>query len=895
VGAGAGPAAAAPPFTQPASTAGCTSEDGTDGSAAGTVCLDASNLVGARDVAVSPDNKNVYVASSTSGAIEIFVRNVSTGAIAPLATTATSDCISTDGSGGDCADGNALFGANSVTVSPDGKTVYATSTQGLAVLTRNTTTGALTQPADTTGCHAGDHGVHPECTDAGLQMLCPDDVAVSPDNKNVYVPSSCGSSVTVFTRNTTTGLLTKGSDDDGCINEAGSDSCANGKGLSGAADVAVSPDGKNVYAAGSTGDNVAVLARDATTGFLTQGSGTDACVSDTGTAGACTDVRALDGPTAIAASPDNASVYVAAGTSDALDIFSRNASTGALTQPAGSAGCTSETGRSVPGDAATAGQCGNGKALDGPAGVAASADNLSVYVTAATSNAVAVFGRNASTGLMAQLTPGTTGCISDDGTTGSCQNGRALLEPRGVAISADGASGYAASAASDAVDVFQRASDIDGDGFTNASDICPNNFDPAQTNTDGDGQGNACDANDDNDAFDDVDDNCITVVNDDQTDTDSDGGGDACDKDDDGDTVEDPDDNCPLAANEKQEDNDGDHAGDACDPDDDNDGVTDAGPPPDNCQFAANANQANNDGDTRGDVCDPDDDNDGVSDVVDNCDFTGPADQTNTDGLPDGGDVCDTDDDNDGLADTADNCRVVVNADQANLEGDELGDACDADDDNDAVADDADNCPRDSNATQTNTDGRPDGGDACDGDDDNDGLGDAQDNCPTAINVDQADADGVDGGDACDPDDDNDGLTDEQEDALDTSPVDLDSDDDGIGDAAETSTNPADSDSDNDRLKDGLELGLRTGIADPPGRVRGTKLDEFEPDRDPRTRTKPNKADTDRDGLKDGQEDFNQNGRFEKKRRETNPLKKDTDRDGKSDRKDRFPLNPRKR
>lgn len=83
------------------------------------------------------------------------------------------------------------------------------------------------------------------------------------------------------------------------------------------------------------------------------------------------------------------------------------------------------------------------------------------------------------------------------------------------------------------------------------------------------------DLDDDNDGIPDVDDNCPLLANADQTDTDGDGFGDACDTDDDNDGVPDAIDNCPLVANPGQEDSDSDGIGDLCDPDGDNDGVPD--------------------------------------------------------------------------------------------------------------------------------------------------------------------------------------------------------------------------------------------------------------------------------------------------------------------------------
>jgi len=306
----------------------------------------------------------------------------------------------------------------------------------------------------------------------------------------------------------------------------------------------------------------------------------------------------------------------------------------------------------------------------------------------------------------------------------------------------------------------------------------------------------------------------------------------------------------------------------------DGDGVSDA---EDNCPGISNADQADLDSDNVGDVCDADDDGDGVADAGDNCPTVANADQVNTDGGL-SGDACDSDDDNDGVGDAGDNCRVVVNAGQEDLDGDGAGDACDGDDDNDGVADAGDNCPT-ANPDQADLDA--DGaGDACDGDDDGDGAADTADNCATAANGDQRDIDGDAAGDVCDADDDNDRLTDVAELALGTSSADLDSDDDGLADAREDrnhdgkkgrrETNPARFDTDRDGLSDGLERGLRHGVKNPLGPVKGTGR-RFKRDRDPRSKTNPLKRDTDNGGVPDGREDKNRNGRVDKG--ETNPTK----------------------
>src|SRR5882724_6961036 len=62
----------------------------------------------------------------------------------------------------------------------------------------------------------------------------------------------------------------------------------------------------------------------ATTGALLQLSGTNGCVSKDGTRGTCLDGRGLNGAAAVAVSPDGRYVYVASFDSSAVAIFVRN-------------------------------------------------------------------------------------------------------------------------------------------------------------------------------------------------------------------------------------------------------------------------------------------------------------------------------------------------------------------------------------------------------------------------------------------------------------------------------------------------------------------------------------------------------------------------------------------
>ena len=72
--------------------------------------------------------------------------------------------------------------------------------------------------------------------------------------------------------------------------------------------------------------------------------------------------------------------------------------------------------------------------------------------------------------------------------------------------------------------------DRDEDGVRDGFDNCPGSSNPAQTDSDGDTLGDACDLNidTDSDGIDDQLDNCPLVSNVNQTDTDGNGTGDAC-------------------------------------------------------------------------------------------------------------------------------------------------------------------------------------------------------------------------------------------------------------------------------------------------------------------------------------------------------------------------------
>ena len=428
-------------LTQLSGLSGCISQTGSGGS-----CTVGRGLDGAGWVAISPDGNHVYVAAFDGSFVAAFSRNATTGVLTQLSGTA--GCIAENGDGVSCADGRGLAGAVAVVVSPDGNNVYVASRNNtVAIFSRNTTTGVLTQLSGTAGCIA-ETGDGVTCAD-GVALVGLRGIAISPDGKSVYVTARDGGAVAIFSRNTTTGVLTQLSGTAGCVSNDGTGgACVQVRGVQGARVVAVSPDNLNVYVASQYSSAVAVFSRNTTTGALTQLSGTAGCIADTGDGVTCADGRGLFGPIQLQLSPDGKNLYVASVGSSALTTFSRNTTTGALTQLSGTAGCIAETG-----DGST---CADGKGLNEVVFVTVSPDGNNVYAAAETSHALTIFSRDTTTGALTQLS-GLAGCISEDGTSGTCTDGVALTGAISVTASPDGAFVYAAAYISDAISSFSRS------------------------------------------------------------------------------------------------------------------------------------------------------------------------------------------------------------------------------------------------------------------------------------------------------------------------------------------------------------------------------------------------------------------------------------------------------
>jgi Lactonase, 7-bladed beta-propeller len=269
----------------------------------------------------SADGRSFYVGSLGNGGIFAFARDGATGRLAPV-------------SGGPACIGHQLGCDRSahpmpdaLAISNDGRFLYAGGAgaeDGLLAFSRDTATGALA-PA---GCL---HGYRDACVypggsgDGGPRAL-----EVSPDDR--FIISATGTGVGVVNRDPATGALSQtpgncviGEDRYNSYDEP-SKGCRVDERIGRPIEMDLSPDGATLYVAAEEGESgsggLLVFARDAATGAI-----------------ALTDVvRGPAGYYEVAVSPDGRNVYAVTEEFD-FHAFGRDPATGALTRIKGKRGC----------------------------------------------------------------------------------------------------------------------------------------------------------------------------------------------------------------------------------------------------------------------------------------------------------------------------------------------------------------------------------------------------------------------------------------------------------------------------------------------------------------------------------------------------------------------------
>jgi 6-phosphogluconolactonase (cycloisomerase 2 family) len=146
------------------------------------------------------------------------------------------------------------------------------------------------------------------------------------------------------------------------------------------------------------------------------------------------DSPGLDGATAVAISPDGNHVYVASNVDNGVSVFARNSASGRMTF----------VHRVTDGDSCGASCTIDG--LDGATSVAVSPDGDHVYVAGKDDDAVVVFYRGSTSGML------TYASMVEDGPVHS----EYLDSPRSIAISPDGEDVYVGSCYDDAIVKFNR-------------------------------------------------------------------------------------------------------------------------------------------------------------------------------------------------------------------------------------------------------------------------------------------------------------------------------------------------------------------------------------------------------------------------------------------------------
>ncbi|MCH2316695.1 MAG: lactonase family protein [SAR202 cluster bacterium] len=299
-------------------------------------------LNGATSVTVSPDGNHVYATSQFDDSVVVFDRHSSTGEVTFVE-------LHRDGIGGV----NDLSEARSVIVSPDGNHVYDAGRRdsAVALFVRDSSTGKFTFAE-----------VKSHFSEGIDELYGATSVTVSPDGKHVYV-ASFENMAAVFSRNQSTSKLT--------FVESEKEGVGGVSGLSSDVSVKVSPDWNHVYITSWEGA-MPVFSRNCSTGEITFAE-----VLKNGVGG----VDGLDWTGSVTVSPDGKYVYAAGYRDDAVTVFSRNATTGVLTFV------------ELEKDGV-----GGVDGLCGVISVTVSPNRKYVYSAYVTDDAVAAFGRNATTG-----------------------------------------------------------------------------------------------------------------------------------------------------------------------------------------------------------------------------------------------------------------------------------------------------------------------------------------------------------------------------------------------------------------------------------------------------------------------------------------------------------------
>ncbi len=241
---------------------------------------------------ITSDGLFIYVASTLDNYVSAYSRNPTDGTVAQIQAIQAND---------DPPTVNDFNAPVSGLLSPDENYLYVPAWTGdlLFAYSRNPTTGMLTEIQQINGPNT-----------RGVAYI-----DISDDGENLYGAGYGGGAITMYTRDTGTGLLT--------VAQSITKEALGVPGLDQALYPKISPDGKFLYVASFADDSISKFSLDETTGEMTFVSSTTNGVEG---------VTSLDGPRWIEISSDGNFLYITALDAASILTFSRDLTTGDLTQ-----------------------------------------------------------------------------------------------------------------------------------------------------------------------------------------------------------------------------------------------------------------------------------------------------------------------------------------------------------------------------------------------------------------------------------------------------------------------------------------------------------------------------------------------------------------------------------
>ena len=317
------------------------------------------------DLALLPNKSILYSASPSENKIGIFETNSTSSALTYLGRVKNNEGPATF-----------LEGVDSLEIDSSGQFLYAASSKSNAITLFEITsaTGTLT--------HIG-HYLDGTGGVDGLEGIS--DLIISPDQNYLYTAGYGEDSVSVFSRNATSGILT--------FIKSYKDADDSIDGISGPVAITISPDSKHLYSVNWLDNSVALFELDNSSGHLTYiGYINDSNYDET----------VIWSPSDIKVSPDGKHVYVTSATSDTLSVFKRDSNTGYISL----IGLLRDNKNGING-------------LDGASSLSITSDGNYLIVAAIEDNTVSVFKRDPSTGYITIVGYLEDGSLGVDGLKGA--------------------------------------------------------------------------------------------------------------------------------------------------------------------------------------------------------------------------------------------------------------------------------------------------------------------------------------------------------------------------------------------------------------------------------------------------------------------------------------------